>query len=298
MSNNPASSSFAERFKDKIIDGGLVSRNIESLLLPRIDRLKQAGVIPSISVILVGENKASVIYVRNKRQAAERCGIQSSIIEYPESVSQGELLNKIEELNNDPLIHGILVQVPLPSHISEKDVMNAVSPYKDVDGFHPLNVGKIFTSDAYFYPCTPYGIIQMLDFYGIGVKGKNCVIVGQSHIVGKPLAIMLMNRFATVVSLNVFTPDIKKFTLEADILISATGKPHLINASHVKEGAVIVDVGISRINGRICGDVDMESAAKKVSMITPVPGGVGPVTVSALMENTVKAAELYVEKKY
>ncbi len=278
--------------KEKLIDGRLIAGELESSLAPKISGLKKAGIVPLIAVILVGENKASVIYVRNKERAAERCGILSQKFIYPDSLTEKELLNKIEELNNDPLVHGILIQLPLPLHINEKTVMDLVSPNKDVDGFHPLNAGKIFTENSSFYPCTPCGIIKILDYCGIPVKGKNCVIIGQSNIVGKPLAVMLMNRLATVVSLNIFTRDIKCFTKEADVLISAAGRAGLVDDSYIKDGAVVIDVGISRLDGKICGDVNFEKVIGKVSKITPVPGGVGPVTVSVLMENTVKAALL------
>ncbi len=274
----------------KLIDGRLIASKIELSISEKIVELKNKGIVPSIAVILVGKDPASVVYVRNKERAAQRCGILSKKDVYPESLTEKELLNKIEELNNDPLIHGILVQLPLPPHINEKKIMEAISPVKDVDGFHPLNVGKIFTEDALFYPCTPYGIVKMLDYYDISVKGKSCVIIGQSNIVGKPLAIMLMNRLATVSSLNIFTKDIKSITAKADILISATGKVHLIDESYIKKGAVVIDVGISNIGGKIYGDVNFERVINKVSKITPVPGGVGPLTVAVLMENTVKSA--------
>lgn len=274
----------------KIIDGILIARQIELSLSEKIAELKNKGIVPTISVILLGNNPASVIYVRNKERAAKRCGILSQKAVYDESIGENELLNKIEELNNDPLIHGILVQLPLPRHIDERTVMEAISPAKDVDGFHPLNSGKIFTENSPFYPCTPFGILKMLDYYDIAVKGKNCVIIGQSNIVGKPLAAMLMNRFATVISLNIFTKGIKTFTRKADILISATGKTHLIDESFIKKGAVVIDVGISNAGGKISGDVNFDRVINKVSKITPVPGGVGPVTVSILMENTVKSA--------
>lgn len=290
MTTNNSSNISSAKFQRKIIDGKFISLEIESEISIKVKKLKKLGVIPSIAVILVGEDKASAIYVRNKQLAAERCGVLSQKYSYSADCSEKELLNKIEELNNDPLIHGILVQVPLPPHISEKNVMNTISPEKDVDGFHPLNTGKIFTGDSAFYPCTPHGILKMLDFYNIAVKGKNCVVIGQSNIVGKPLTVMFMNRQATVLSLNVFTDNIKSLTKKADILVSATGKPLLIDETFIKAGAVIIDVGISRVNGKTCGDVNFERVIDKVSKITPVPGGVGPVTVSMLMENTVKAA--------
>ena len=276
--------------QNKIIDGRLIARNIETSISEKVIKLKQSGIVPAIAVILVGDDPASVVYVRNKERAAQRCGILSKKDIYPESLTEKELLNKIEELNNDPLIHGILVQLPLPSHIGEKKITEAINPAKDVDGFHPLNVGKIFTENAPFYPCTPYGILKMLDYYDIPVKGKNCVIIGQSNIVGKPLAVMLMNRFATVSSLNIFTKDVKSIASKADVLISATGKAHLIDDGYVKDGAVVIDVGIANIGGKICGDVNFDKVINKVSKITPVPGGVGPLTVAVLMENTVKSA--------
>lgn len=276
----------------KIIDGRLIAKNIESSISEKVIKLKKNGIVPAIAVILVGDNPASEVYVRNKDIAAKRCGILSKKDIYPASLTEKELLNKIDELNNDPLIHGILVQLPLPPHIDEKKIMEAINPSKDVDGFHPLNVGKIFTENAAFYPCTPYGILKMLDFYDISVKGKNCVIIGQSNIVGKPLAIMLMNRYATVSSLNIFTKDVKSIASKADILISATGKAHLVDDEYVKDGAVVIDVGISNINGKLCGDVNFEKVVNKVSKITPVPGGVGPLTVAVLMENTVKSASV------
>ncbi|MGC8554551.1 MAG: bifunctional 5,10-methylenetetrahydrofolate dehydrogenase/5,10-methenyltetrahydrofolate cyclohydrolase [Candidatus Acidulodesulfobacterium sp.] len=276
----------------KIIDGRLIAKNIESSISEKVIKLKKSGIVPAIAVILVGDNPASEVYVRNKDLAAKRCGILSKKDIYSASLTEKELLNKIEELNNDTLIHGILVQLPLPSHINEKKIMEAINPSKDVDGFHPLNVGKIFTENADFYPCTPYGILKMLDFYDISVKGKNCVVIGQSNIVGKPLSIMLMNRHATVSSLNIFTKDVRSIASKADVLISATGKAHLIDEEYVKEGAVVIDVGISNINGKLCGDVNFEQVINKVSKITPVPGGVGPLTVAILMENTLKSASM------
>ena len=276
----------------KIIDGRLIAKNIESSISEKVIKLKKNGIVPAIAVILVGDDPASEVYVRNKDLAAKRCGILSKKDIYPASFTEKELLYKIDELNNDPLIHGILVQLPLPPHINEKEIMEAINPSKDVDGFHPLNVGKIFTENAPFYPCTPYGILKMLDFYDISVKGKNCVVIGQSNIVGKPLAIMLMNRHATVSSLNIFTKDVKSIASKADVLISATGKAHLIDEEYVKEGAVVIDVGISNINGKLCGDVNFDKVINKVSKITPVPGGVGPLTVAVLMENTVKSASM------
>ncbi len=290
--NNPTKNSRYDEFKEKIIDGRLVSKSIERSLTKTIDALKKSGIVPLIAVILVGNNHASVVYVQNKERAAERCGILSQKFIYSESLTEKELLNKIEELNNDTLVHGILVQLPLPECINEKTVMDTISPYKDVDGFHPLNIGKVSTGSSSFHPCTPYGIIKMLDYYDISIKGKNCVIIGQSNIVGKPLVTMLINRLATVISLNIHTKDIKFFTKTADILISATGRANLIDDSYLKEGSVVIDVGISRLGGKICGDVNFKKVINKVSKITPVPGGVGPVTVSVLMENTVNAAML------
>ncbi len=274
----------------KIIDGKKLAADIELSLKEKIDYLKNNGIVPCIYVILIGDNPASVIYVRNKENAAKRCGILSKKIILPVDVSEDELLNKINELNDNPLVHGILVQLPVPPHIDENKIMETICVNKDVDGFHPFNEGKIFTGNSSFYPCTPFGIIKMLDYSNIELTGKNVIIVGQSIIVGKPLSIMLMNRYATVSVLNIYTGDIRRWTKMADILISATGKAHLIDDSFVKDGAVIIDVGITKLNGKICGDVNFDSVIEKVSKITPVPGGVGPVTVSVLMENTVNAA--------
>jgi methylenetetrahydrofolate dehydrogenase (NADP+)/methenyltetrahydrofolate cyclohydrolase len=277
-------------FEDKIIDGRKIAAYIESSLKEKVDYLKNSGIIPCIYVILIGNDPASVIYVKNKENAANRCGIMSKKIIIPVNISESELLNKINELNNDSLVHGILVQLPIPLHIDENKIMEAISPDKDVDGFHPFNEGKIFTGNSSFYPCTPFGIIKMLDYSNIELKGKNVVIIGQSIIVGKPLSIMLMNRNATVSVLNIHTKNIKCWTKMADVLISATGKAHLIDESFVKDGCVVIDVGIAKLNGKICGDVNFDSVIQKVSKITPVPGGVGPVTVAVLMENTVNAA--------
>ena len=277
-------------FEDKILDGRKIAAYIESSLKEKADYLKNSGIIPCIYVILIGNDPASVIYVKNKENAANRCGIMSKKIIIPVNISESELLNKINELNNDSLVHGILVQLPIPLHIDENKIMEAISPDKDVDGFHPFNEGKIFTGNSSFYPCTPFGIIKMLDYSNIELKGKNVVIIGQSIIVGKPLSIMLMNRNATVSVLNIHTKNIKCWTKMADVLISATGKAHLIDESFVKDGCVVIDVGIAKLNGKICGDVNFDSVIQKVSKITPVPGGVGPVTVAVLMENTVNAA--------
>ncbi|MHB1693265.1 MAG: bifunctional 5,10-methylenetetrahydrofolate dehydrogenase/5,10-methenyltetrahydrofolate cyclohydrolase [bacterium] len=274
----------------KIIDGKKIAADIELSLKEKIDYLKNNGIVPCIYVILIGDNPASVIYVRNKENAAKRCGILSKKIILPVDVSEDELLNKINELNDNPLVHGILVQLPVPPHIDENKIMETISVNKDVDGFHPFNEGKIFSGNSSFYPCTPLGIIKMLDYSNIELTGKNVIIVGQSIIVGKPLSIMLMNRYATVSVLNIYTGDIRRWTKMADILISATGKAHLIDDSFVKDGAVVIDVGIAKLNGKICGDVNFDTVIEKVSKITPVPGGVGPVTVSVLMENTVNAA--------
>lgn len=282
----------------KIIDGKKIASNIEFSLAQNVAFLKKNGIIPCIAVILVGEDPASILYVKNKENSAKRCGVLSQKYTYPSTVSQKILLNKIEELNDDLLVQGILVQLPLPAQINEHRVMETINPDKDVDGFHPFNAGKIFTDNSSFYPCTPLGIMKMLDYSNISLEGKNAVIIGQSNIVGKPLSIMLMNRNATVSSLNIYTRNIKCWTKKADILISATGKPHLINESFVKEGAVVIDVGITKLNGKICGDVNFDNVLPKASMITPVPGGVGPVTVSVLMENTVNAALKSISKQF
>ena len=274
-----------------ILDGKSLSKKIREEIKSEIENFKKRGFRnPALAVILVGNDPASEIYVNNKRKACEKVGIKSLFYHLPEDVSEEKLLGLIYELNQDEEVDGILVQLPLPKHIDQTKVILSISPEKDVDGFHPENMGKLVAQiDDGFIPCTPLGIDMLLKHYGIEPKGKDVTIVGAGFIVGRPLALLLLWRNATVSVCHIHTKDIRKFTKDADILISATGVPHLIKADMVKDGAVVIDVGISRLNGKIVGDVDFENVKEKASAITPVPGGVGPMTVTALLLNTLKA---------
>ncbi|RUM31216.1 MAG: bifunctional methylenetetrahydrofolate dehydrogenase/methenyltetrahydrofolate cyclohydrolase FolD [Aquifex sp.] len=274
-----------------ILDGKALSKKIREEIRKEVESFTSKGFRPpSLAVILVGNDLASEIYVNNKRKACEKVGIKSLFYKLPEDVPEEKLLGLIYELNLNEEVDGILVQLPLPKHIDQTKVILSISPGKDVDGFHPENMGKLVAQiDDGFIPCTPLGIDILLRHYGIEVEGKDITIVGAGFIVGRPLSLLMLWRNATVSVCHIYTKDIKKFTKEADILISATGVPHLIKEDMVKEGAVVIDVGISRLNGKIVGNVDFERVKEKVSAITPVPGGVGPMTVTALLLNTLKA---------
>ena len=276
----------------KIIDGHAVAASIRAECKQRVAALAARGVQPGLAVILVGDNPASAVYVRNKVRACAEVGIRSVRYDYPADVPQETVLSTIERLNADPAIHGILVQLPLPPHIASSRVLRTISVEKDVDGFHLYNVGGLVVGDTIFPPCTPYGVVKMLEHEGISVEGKNVVVVGASNIVGKPMALMLMQRDATVCICHAKTRDLAQFTILADILVVAAGKPNLILPQMVKTGAVVIDVGINRLpNGRLVGDVDFEGVREKASYITPVPGGVGPMTVTMLLVNTIASAE-------
>lgn len=267
-----------------VIDGKGLSERI-------INNLKDTNISPTLAVILVGNNPASEIYVRNKEKSCEKAGIVSKLFKYDEDIQEKELLEKICQLNNDDSIDAILVQLPLPEHIDENKITKAILPEKDVDGFTPVNIGLLASGlKPYAYPCTPKGIMTILKEYNINPDGKHAVVVGRSNIVGKPLSIMLLNANATVTTCHSHTKNLKDITKTADILVVAVGKPKFITAEMVKEGAVVIDVGISRIDGKLCGDVDFENVSGKTAFITPVPKGVGPMTIASLMENTV---ELY-----
>ncbi|MBL4951454.1 bifunctional methylenetetrahydrofolate dehydrogenase/methenyltetrahydrofolate cyclohydrolase FolD [Neobacillus sp. YIM B02564] len=275
----------------EIISGKEIAAKKRLELAKEVEKLKAQGITPGLAVILVGDNHASKTYVRNKQKACHELGMYSLLVELPEEVSEEELLKKIDELNNDPVIHGILVQLPLPKHIDEKKVIDTISPTKDVDGFHPVNIGKMMTGENGFLPCTPFGIIVMLEDTGISVAGKHAVVVGRSNIVGKPVGQLLLNRHATVTYCHSKTENLKHYTQTADILVVAVGIANFIKADHIKEGAVVIDVGMNRNEaGKLCGDVDFEEVSKKAGYITPVPNGVGPMTITMLMYNTVKAA--------
>ena len=274
-----------------IIDGVEIAKKVREEIALQVADLKEKGVTPGLAVILVGDNQASKTYVSMKEKACQQLGMYSLLIKLPESTSEDELLAKIDELNKDEKIHGILVQLPLPKHIDEDAVIEAISPAKDVDGFHPINVGKMMIGQDTYYPCTPYGVMVMLEHIGCNPAGKHAVIVGRSNIVGKPQGQLLLNKDATVTYCHSRTVDMAKYTKEADILVVAVGKRNVITKEHVKPGAVVIDVGMNRDDeGKLCGDVAYDEVKEVASYITPVPKGVGPMTITMLMHNTVKSA--------
>ncbi|RBP02590.1 bifunctional methylenetetrahydrofolate dehydrogenase/methenyltetrahydrofolate cyclohydrolase FolD [Rossellomorea aquimaris] len=275
-----------------IIDGKLIAGHYRERLNSQIEELKEKDVIPGLAVILVGDNHASHSYVKMKRKACSNLGIHSELYQYESSLTQDELLNKIEELNEQSHIHGILVQLPLPEHINPITVIETISPSKDVDGFHPVSIGKMVTNQDTFYSCTPLGIMKMLEYENISVEGKHVVILGRSNIVGKPAGHLFLNRNATVTYCHSKTKNMSFYTKQADIIVSAVGKANLIGAEDIKPGAVVIDVGMNRDeNGALCGDVNFSEVKEKAGKITPVPGGVGPMTITMLLYNTVKSAE-------
>lgn len=278
----------------KIIDGKAVSAAERELIKKQVEAMETK---PGLAVILVGNNPASQVYVKNKKLGCAQCGIYSESYDLPEETTEQELLDLIRKLNVKDDIHGILVQLPLPKHIDETAVINTIVPEKDVDAFHPVNVGKIMTGDFDFLPCTPAGVMCLLSHYGIDPKGKECVVVGRSNIVGKPQAMLLLHANGTVTICHSRTADLKAKCLMADILVVAIGKADFITGDMIKEGAVVIDVGMNRrADGKLTGDVDFASCEPRASYITPVPGGVGPMTITMLLKNTVKAAELYSKK--
>ncbi len=273
----------------QIIDGKLVSSQIKEELREETARLKAAGIDICLAVVQVGNDPASTVYVNNKKKACAFVGIESRAFELPESAAEIELLNLVEQLNTDPSVNGILVQLPLPPHINEDKIIRAISPDKDVDGFHPVNVGRLWIGEQGFLSCTPAGIVQLLKRSGIEIAGKECVIIGRSNIVGKPMAALLLREHGTVTVAHSRTENLKEVARRADILIVAIGKKKFIQSEYIKDGAVVIDVGMHRDeNGRLCGDVDFEDVKDKVSAITPVPGGVGPMTIAMLMNNCVE----------
>ena len=274
----------------KIIDGKSISSFIKDKIREEVSYLKANSITVGLAVIIVGEDKASQLYVANKRKACENLGIMSETHYLPENTSQKELLELIDNLNKDKKINGILVQLPLPVHLDEKAVINAILPEKDVDAFHPVNVGKIMQGDYDFVPCTPAGIMEMLKYEDIDLTGKHCVIIGRSNIVGKPMAMLMLHKNATVTICHSKTENLKDICKQADILVVAIGKPNFVNSDYVKPGAVVIDVGINRVDGKFCGDVDFDDVEPITSAITPVPGGVGPMTIAMLMKNTLTAA--------
>ena len=276
-----------------IIDGRAVSELMRKKMRSRVESLGLRGLRPGLAVVLVGEDAASQIYVRNKAKACEDVGMHSEVFRYAADISEAEVLGKIAELNEDRRIHGILVQLPLPPHIDNRKVLEAISPHKDVDGFHKQNVGALVTGESDFPPCTPYGVMALLDHYKVPIEGCNAVVIGRSNIVGKPMALMLLARSATVTICTSKTRDLAQFTRIADIVVAAVGKAGLVTADMIREGATVIDVGMNRLaNGRLAGDVDFDEVSKTAGYITPVPGGVGPMTITMLLENTLKAAEM------
>ena len=276
----------------ELIDGKLISQTIKDELKARVAELKKRGHSGSLAVIQVGNDPASSIYVKNKKKACEYIGIGSVSYELSENTSEAELLNIIDELNNKPEVIGILVQLPVPKHINEDKIIRAISPAKDVDGFHVENVGALCVGERGFVSCTPAGVIQLLKRSNVEMAGKHCVVIGRSNIVGKPMALLMLRENATVTVCHSKTQNLKEICKSADILIAAVGKPRMINSEYVKEGAVVIDVGIHRDeNNKMCGDVDFDDVKDHVSKITPVPGGVGPMTIAMLMNNCVEAIE-------
>ena len=274
------------------IDGNALSQTLRADVTKRATALKARGITPGLAVILVGENPASQVYVRNKVKACEDCGLHSILEKHPASLTEAALLNRIDALNQDTSIHGILVQLPLPEHIDAQKVIEAISPAKDVDGFHIASAGALMTGIPGFLPCTPYGCMKMLESIGYELKGKHAVVIGRSNIVGKPMALMLLQKNATVTICHSATQNLKAITLQADVIVAAVGKRNILTADMVKPGAVVLDVGMNRNEeGKLCGDVDFAGVEQVAGYITPVPGGVGPMTITMLLVNTLEAAE-------
>ena len=275
-----------------IIDGKAIAKEIKDGVAVKVEELKAKGIEPGLAVIIVGEDPASKVYVRNKARACKECGIKSQVIRLPEETTQDELIEVIHGINADDSVHGLLVQLPLPRHISEKAVLAEIDWHKDVDGFHLMNAGALLTGQATVQPCTPAGCIELLKRSNVKLDGANAVVIGRSNIVGKPMALLLLQNNCTVTVCHSHTKNLKEIVAAADVVVAAIGKPRFVTADMIKEGAAVIDVGINRLeDGSLCGDVDFEGAAEKAACITPVPGGVGPMTIAMLMENTLKAAE-------
>ncbi len=276
----------------QLIDGNALSRQLRTDVATRVQALKVRGITPGLAVILVGDNPASQVYVRNKVKACEDTGMHSVLETWPASMGEAELLARVNALNNDPTIHGILVQLPLPAHIDAQKVIEAISPAKDVDGFHVASAGALMTGLPGFWPCTPHGCMKMLEHIGYDLRGKHAVVIGRSNIVGKPMALMLLQANATVTICHSATKDLAAQTRQADVIVAAVGKRNVLTADMVKPGAVVIDVGMNRNDaGKLCGDVDFDGVKQVASWITPVPGGVGPMTITMLMANTLESAE-------
>ena len=276
----------------QLIDGNALSKQLRADIARRAAALRARGVTPGLAVVLVGDNPASQVYVRNKVKACEDSGLHSVLEKYPATLSEAELLARVDALNKDPAIHGILVQLPLPPHIDAHKVIEAISPAKDVDGFHVASAGALMVGQPGFWPCTPYGCMKMLESIHYDLKGKHAVVIGRSNIVGKPMALMLLQKNATVTICHSATKDLKAMTLQADVVVAAVGKRNVLTADMVKPGAVVLDVGMNRNDeGKLCGDVDFDGVKEVAGYITPVPGGVGPMTITMLLVNTLEAAE-------
>ena len=275
-----------------LIDGNALSQQLRQNVAERARALKNRGITPGLAVVLVGDNPASQVYVRNKVKACQDAGLHSVLEKYEANLSEADLLARVDALNKDPSIHGILVQLPLPDHMDAQKVIEAISPRKDVDGFHIASAGALMTGMPGFWPCTPYGCIKMLESIGYNLRGKHAVVIGRSNIVGKPMALMLLQQHATVTICHSATPDLKTHTLQADVIVAAVGRRNILTADMVKPGAVVLDVGMNRNDeGKLCGDVDFAGVREVASHITPVPGGVGPMTITMLLVNTLEAAE-------
>jgi methylenetetrahydrofolate dehydrogenase (NADP+) / methenyltetrahydrofolate cyclohydrolase len=273
-----------------IIDGKMVASTIKEKIAVEVNTLKKrTGKTPGLAVVLVGDDPASAVYVRNKNKTCKHLGFQSFENILPPDTTESRLLNLIDQLNHDVRVNGILVQLPLPDQISSNKILEAINPQKDVDGFHLENIGRLVTGNAIFKPCTPEGIIQLLDYYKVNIEGKNAVVLGRSNIVGKPVSLLLLERNATVTICHSRTQNLSSITQSADILIAAIGKPNFVTEDMVKNDSIVIDVGINRVDDKLIGDVDFQSVSKKVSLITPVPGGVGPMTIAILMANTLQS---------
>ncbi len=280
-----------------ILDGKSYANEIRESIKKEVIELKHQGVTAGLAVILVGNDVASQTYVNMKSKACKEAGIYSIVHEFPDDISEDKILETIKMINVNPNIDGVLVQLPLPKHINQTKILEAIYPLKDVDGFHPYNFGRVFANLDSFIPATPYGVIKLLKKYKIKLEGANCVVVGASNIVGKPMASLLLNENATVEICHIYTKNLKEHTLRADILVVGDGKAHLITEDMVKDGAVVIDIGINKLNDKLVGDVDFDKVALKCSFITPVPGGVGPMTIAMLLENTIKSAKLRVNNE-
>ena len=282
----------------QLIDGNALSKQLRAQVAADTVQLKAQGLTPGLAVVLVGENPASQVYVRNKVKACEEAGLHSVLEKYDATMSEADLLARVEALNHDDRIHGILVQLPLPAHIDAQKVIEAISPAKDVDGFHIASAGALMTGMSGFWPCTPYGCMKMLESIGYQLKGKHAVVIGRSNIVGKPMALMLLQQNATVTICHSGTQDLKAMTLQADVIVAAVGKRNVLTADMVKPGAVVLDVGMNRNEeGKLCGDVDFDGVKEVASYITPVPGGVGPMTITMLLVNTLESAQRALSEK-